>query len=109
MPIPQLSLVRLLLGAAALVMAGLAAPPVLHAQGVGEGRAVLVTGASSGIGLRMTEVLAQNGFHVYAGARSAEDLARLDEMDNVQSVRLDVNVLEEIDAAVQFVEEQGRG
>ncbi|NNF28374.1 MAG: SDR family NAD(P)-dependent oxidoreductase, partial [Gemmatimonadetes bacterium] len=42
-------------------------------------------------------------------ARSAEDLARLDEMDNVQSVRLDVNVLEEIDAAVQFVEEQGRG
>ncbi|MGI9628473.1 MAG: SDR family oxidoreductase [Longimicrobiales bacterium] len=93
----------------ALMMAALAAPPVLHAQGVGQGRAVLVTGASSGIGLRMTEVLAESGFHVYAGARKAEDLARLDDMDNVQSVRLDVNVHDDIDAAVRFVEEQGRG
>lgn len=35
-------------------------------------KAILVTGASSGIGLRTTEVLAANGFHVYAGARKKE-------------------------------------
>lgn len=55
-------------------------------------RAILVTGASSGLGLRMTEVLAANGFFVYAGARSAEDMQRLDAMDNVKEVRLDVTV-----------------
>ena len=72
-------------------------------------RAVLVTGASSGIGLRMTEVLSQNGFHVYAGARKDEDLARLDAMDNVTSIRLDVTVQEEIDAAVERIRAEGRG
>ena len=36
----------------------------------GRERAVFVTGSTSGIGLRMTEVLSSNGFHVYAGART---------------------------------------
>ena len=72
-------------------------------------RAVLVTGSSSGIGLKITEKLAANGFYVYAGARKAADLERLDAMDNVSSVRLDVTVQEEIDAAVEFVRDQGRG
>ena len=72
-------------------------------------KAVLVTGASSGIGLHITETLAANGFHVYAGARKPEDLERLDAMDNVSSVRLDVTVQEEIDAAAAFVKAQGRG
>jgi NAD(P)-dependent dehydrogenase (short-subunit alcohol dehydrogenase family) len=72
-------------------------------------KAVLVTGASSGIGLKITEKLATNGFYVYAGARKAADLERLNAMDNVSSVRLDVTVQEEIDAAVEFVRDQGRG
>ena len=72
-------------------------------------KAVLVTGASSGIGLKITEVLAANGFYVYAGARKAADLERLDAMDNVSSVRLDVTIQEEIDAAVVFVKDEGRG
>ena len=49
------------------------------AQGGDHLRAVLVTGASSGIGLSITEVLASNGFHVYAGARKKptwNDLSR---------------------------------
>jgi len=71
--------------------------------------AVLITGTSSGIGLRMTEVLSQNGFYVYAGARKPEDLARLDAMENVKSVRLDVTIESEIDAAVTLVREEGRG
>src|SRR4051812_10794108 len=40
-------------------------------------KAVLVTGASSGIGRKITERLAANGFFVYAGARSQPDLDAL--------------------------------
>jgi len=72
-------------------------------------RAVLVTGASSGIGLRMTEVLSENGFFVYAGARKAADLERLNSMANVKSVRLDVTVQSEIDAAAELIQAEGRG
>lgn len=81
----------------------------LAAQGSEEARAVLVTGASSGIGLSMTEVLSANGFHVYAGARSADDLQRLDAMEHVTAVRIDVTVQSEIDAAVAMVRREGRG
>ncbi len=72
-------------------------------------RAVLVTGASTGIGRKITELLAAEGHFVYAGARKAEDIAALSALDNVQGVRLDVTVQEEIDAAVKLVEEGGRG
>ena len=79
------------------------------AQEAGNQPAVLVTGASSGIGARMAEVLSQNGFFVYAGARKPADLERLDAMRNVKSVRLDVTIQSEIDAAVEFVRSEGRG
>ncbi len=71
--------------------------------------AVLVTGASSGIGLKITERLSSNGFHVFAGARKAEDLARLDAMPNVEAVRLDVTYPEDIEAAVRKITAAGRG
>mgnify|MGYP003932436073 CR=1 FL=1 len=99
----------LLSAAVVLVSVLLAGPAPAAAQAGGAERAVLVTGATSGIGLRMTEVLSSSGFHVYAGARSPEDMARLDAMPNVTSVRLDVTIQEDIDAAVGFVEAQGRG
>ena len=92
-----------------ILLALLANVSPLAPQGQGEGRAVLVTGASSGLGLKMTEVLAANGYFVYAGARSADDLQRLDAMENVKSVRLDVTDLEEIAAAVSLIEAEGRG
>ena len=72
-------------------------------------KAVLVTGASSGIGRKITAHLATGGYFVYAGARSAEDLRELNAMENVQSIRLDVTIQEEIDAAVETVREAGRG
>ncbi|PCJ48452.1 MAG: short-chain dehydrogenase/reductase [Gammaproteobacteria bacterium] len=72
-------------------------------------KAVLVTGASSGIGLKVTEYLIKSGFYVYAGARKEEDLKRLDAMKNTTSVRLDVTVQSDIDAAVKFVQSQNRG
>ena len=72
-------------------------------------KAVLVTGASTGIGRNITEVLAANGYFVYAGARKQKDLDALNEIENVQSIRLDVTIQEEIDAAVKTVRDGGRG
>ena len=72
-------------------------------------RAVLVTGASSGIGRATAERLAAEGFHVYAGARKAEDLAALDALDNMEGIRLDVTLPAEIEAAVETVRAGGRG
>jgi len=72
-------------------------------------KAVLVTGASSGIGLKITEFLSAKGYYVYAGARKEKDLKRLNDMDNVSSVKLDVTVDAEIMAAAEYVKAQGRG
>lgn len=83
--------------------APLAAQPASGAQ-----QAVLVTGASSGIGRRITETLASKGYFVYAGARKAEDLADLSRIRNVQSVKLDVTVPGDIAAAVETVRKGGR-
>lgn len=103
---PFLPAQRMLL-AFSIVLLALTSPALYAADT--EPRAVLVTGASSGIGLRITEVLAANGFTVYAGARRREDLKRLEAMDNVESIRLDVTVPEEIKAAVALVKKKGRG
>lgn len=72
-------------------------------------KAVLVTGASSGIGRRTAEVLAKNGYFVYAGARKDKDLAALNDLKNVEAIRLDVTSAEDIAAAVQRVTAGGRG
>jgi NAD(P)-dependent dehydrogenase (short-subunit alcohol dehydrogenase family) len=72
-------------------------------------RAVLITGASSGIGRRTTELLASEGFFVYAGARKDKDLESLNEIENVLAIRLDVTDPEEIAAAVEVVRAEGRG
>lgn len=81
----------------------------VHAAETESRKAVLVTGASSGIGLMITRYLSDRDFHVYAGARKDTDLERLDLMENVSSVRLDVTKQEDIDAAVEFVGKQARG
>jgi len=72
-------------------------------------KAILVTGASSGIGRNIAETLATNGYFVYAGARKQADLDALNEIPNIQSVRLDVTRQDEIDAAVKTVREGGKG
>ena len=72
-------------------------------------QAVLVTGASSGIGHAITEALVAKGFFVYAGARKAEDMAALNKIKNVQAVRLDVTVAADIAAAVETIKRGGRG
>jgi NAD(P)-dependent dehydrogenase (short-subunit alcohol dehydrogenase family) len=72
-------------------------------------KAVLVTGASSGIGRKVTERLAADGYFVYAGARKDADLAALGKLKNVQPVRLDVTKQEDIDAALATITKAGRG
>jgi len=72
-------------------------------------KAVLVTGASTGIGRNAAETLAKAGYFVYAGARKPADIEALSQIDNIMGVRLDVTVRDEIDAAVELIESQGRG
>jgi len=75
----------------------------------GGGKAVLVTGASTGIGRKVTERLAAHGYVVYAGARKDSDLQALGAIKNVRPIRLDVTRPEDIDAAVQAVTKAGLG
>jgi NAD(P)-dependent dehydrogenase (short-subunit alcohol dehydrogenase family) len=70
---------------------------------------ILVTGASTGIGRHLTETLAGNGYHVYAGARKDKDLAALDAVDNVTAVQLDVTKQDQVDAAVEMIKKKGTG
>ena len=70
-------------------------------------RAVLVTGASVGIGRKVVERLAAEGYVVFAGARKEQDLKALDAIPNVKAVRLDVTIPAEVAAAVEVVRSSG--
>ncbi len=72
-------------------------------------KAVLVTGASTGIGRKITERLAADGYFVYATARKPEDLKTLGTMKNVQAIPLDVTHPEDISAALETISKAGRG
>lgn len=72
-------------------------------------KAILITGASTGLGRAMAELLASKGHFIYAGARKDKDIAELNAIENIQAVKLDVTVQEDIDAAVRTITEAGRG
>ncbi|MFC4311606.1 SDR family NAD(P)-dependent oxidoreductase [Steroidobacter flavus] len=72
-------------------------------------KAVLVTGAGSGIGRCITEHLVADGHLVFAGARKKADLRDLERMNNVQPLRLDVTSPNDIESALSYVENSGRG
>jgi NAD(P)-dependent dehydrogenase (short-subunit alcohol dehydrogenase family) len=84
--------------------ADIASAPAPNAQ-----KAVLVTGASTGIGRKITERLTKEGYFVYAGARKEQDLRDLNAIPNVHSLRLDVTSADDIAAAVDTVTRAGRG
>ena len=92
-----------------MACATLFAHPFAQADTAPAQKAVLVTGASSGLGRVMAEAMAAKGYFVYAGARKDADLAELDAIDNIQAVRLDVNRQDQIDAAVDTIRNAGRG
>ena len=93
-----------------LAVAILTISPV-HAEQekTGTQKAVLITGASTGIGRAMAELIASKGHFVYAGARKDKDMAELNAIDNILAVRLDVTDQAQIDAAVKTITEAGRG
>lgn len=72
-------------------------------------KAVLITGATTGIGRAAAEKLAADGVFVYAGARKDSDIAELNRIENVKAVRLDVTKQDQVDAAVALIREDGRG
>jgi len=90
------------------VLAWLLTAPLALAQESGQ-KAVLVTGASTGIGRNVTEHLAAAGYFVYAGARKQADLEALGALKNVQAIELDVTRQGDIDAAVATITKAGRG
>ena len=72
-------------------------------------KAVLITGATTGIGRATAEHLAAAGYFVYAGARKDADMQELNKIDNIMAVRIDVTRPDQIDAAVKVIEKEGRG
>ena len=75
----------------------------------GDQKSILVTGASTGIGRHLAEALAEQGHHVYAGARKEKDLAELNAIENVTAVQLDVTNQAQVDAVVALLESDDRG
>jgi len=88
------------------VIAFYAAPQTAVAE---EQKSILITGASTGIGRNLTETLAENGYHVYAGARKEKDLEALNAIGNVTAVSLDVTKQDQVDAVLELIRKKGTG
>jgi len=97
------------LAAAITLLASSSACNAAETEIASEQKAILITGASSGLGRHATEALAAEGYFIYAGARKQKDLDALNAIPNVQAIRLDVTRQDEVDAAVETVREGGRG
>ncbi len=72
-------------------------------------KTVLVTGASSGIGKQIAITLAEKGFCVYAGARKEKDIRDLNNIPNVEGIRLDVTVQSDIDQVAEMLRGREKG
>ncbi len=65
-------------------------------------RSILITGCSSGIGLRCAEILRERGWRVFATARSEKDVATLTDQ-GFEAAQLDLDRSESIHAALNLV------
>jgi NAD(P)-dependent dehydrogenase (short-subunit alcohol dehydrogenase family) len=70
-------------------------------------KAIVITGASTGIGAVCAEYLAGRGYHIFAGVRKAADGDRLRERipQNLTPLMMDVTQAETLQAAAQAVQE----
>lgn len=69
--------------------------------------AILVTGASTGIGYAVSALLAREDFTVFAGVRNAADEERLGAIPGVAPLQLDVTDAEQIRDAAHAVHQSG--
>jgi NAD(P)-dependent dehydrogenase (short-subunit alcohol dehydrogenase family) len=70
--------------------------------------AVVITGASSGIGADAAALIAREGFVAFAGVRNAADAARVTTLhDRIRPLTLDVTDADSVDAAARTVRESG--
>ena len=102
------SATRLYVGAFSLLVLHILISSAIAAESPAQ-KAVLVTGASTGIGRNIAERLASEGYFVYAGARKSKDIEALSAIENIQGVRLDVTIQADIDAAVETISAGGLG
>ncbi len=70
---------------------------------------VLITGASSGIGRACAGFLASEGVKVYAGARKQDDINKLNKIENIIALEIDVTKQDTIDNAIDYIKTQGTG
>lgn len=71
-------------------------------------KTILITGCSSGIGLCVALGLKQRGYRVFASARKANDVERL-QQQGLESLQLDLDDSDSIQSAVKSVLEQTGG
>ena len=71
-------------------------------------RSLLITGCSSGIGHAAAHAMARRGWRVFATARAAEDVSRLEE-EGLEALRLDLADSASIEAAVEEVRKRTDG
>lgn len=71
-------------------------------------KSILITGCSSGIGLAAALLLKKRGYRVFASARKAEDVAKL-EVQGLESVKLDVNDRASMDEALKKILQKTNG
>ncbi|MFX0063122.1 MAG: SDR family NAD(P)-dependent oxidoreductase [Candidatus Hermodarchaeota archaeon] len=70
-----------------------------------ERKSVLITGASSGIGRAIAKYLAKQGMVVYACARKKMDIDDLNAIRNIQGLKLDVTLPEDLMKVANFLKE----
>ncbi|PKL38212.1 MAG: hypothetical protein CVV44_13685 [Spirochaetae bacterium HGW-Spirochaetae-1] len=70
---------------------------------------VIVTGAASGIGKAITEILSLNGWGVYAADIDEKGLSRYRKADDIKTIKIDITNDDEVTKAVKFVKRQKTG
>ncbi|MCE7736564.1 MAG: SDR family oxidoreductase [Candidatus Heimdallarchaeota archaeon] len=68
---------------------------------------ILITGASTGIGLGIAKALAEYGHTVFAGVRKQSDADKLSKFNNIRPLILDVENMEDITSAQTLLEKEG--